>query len=136
MVLKQALIVDRETAADENATSYFPLLDRIANGHFSDAVTHEQLYNTFTKVLIDDGHLDAETLSSFNLALSLRTTAPRIEAHYSYYHNSVKPFLIEDAVSCPVWVQLGEKKYCSPALDEPQGTIKGYRLVTNCSTGV
>lgn len=69
--------------------------------------------------------MDAETLSSFNLGLSLRTTAPRIEAHYQYYHNSVEPILSEDDVSCPVWVLFGGKKYCSPVLDEAHGVLKG-----------
>ena len=69
--------------------------------------------------------MDAETLSSFNLALTLRTAAPRIEAHYQYYHNYVEPILSEDDVSCPVWVLFGGKKYCSPTLNEPHGVLKG-----------
>ena len=34
-----------ETAASENSTCYFPLLDRIADGAFSELVTEEELYD-------------------------------------------------------------------------------------------
>lgn len=116
----------RETAGDENSTAYFPLLDRIADGHFSAASTDKDLYEQFIQVLHDDGHMaDPATLSSYKLALSLRSAAPRIEAHYQYYHTAVEPSLMLEAQSsCPVWVQFDGKQYCSPSLDEPHGEIK------------
>jgi UDP-glucose:glycoprotein glucosyltransferase len=115
----------RETAAEENTTSYYPLLDRIAEGYFSKATTDEELYGQFIQVLQDDGHIhDAETLSTYNLALALRTSAPRIEAHYQFYHTAVEPTLsAEQDSSCLVWAQLQDKQYCSPALDEPHGDV-------------
>lgn len=122
---KSLLNCNSETAGEENATSYFPLLDRIAEGYFKEATTDRELYHAFTKVLQDDGHLDPEGLSSYSLALSLRTAAPRIEAQYQYYHTTIEPPVDEDA-SCTVWVLFGGKKYCSPSLDEPQGDYKGH----------
>ena len=114
-----------ETAGDENSTSYFPLLDRIAEGYFKDARTDLELYNSFVKVLRDDGHLDAEGLSSYSLALSLRTSAPRIEAQYQFYDTAIETSV--DDSSCPVWVLFGDKKHCSPALDEAHGSYNGRR---------
>lgn len=115
----------RETAAEENSTSYFPLLDRIAEGIFEDAVTEKDLYDLFLKVLQDDGHLkDPESLSSFKFALSIRSAAPRIQAHYQYYNTSVQPFFVaaQDA-ACPVWVHFEGKQYCSSALERAQQDV-------------
>ena len=68
---------------------------------------------------------DPDTLSSYQFALSMRSSAPRIEAHYQYYHTAVEPALIrEQDSSCPVWVHFGGKQYCSPALDKPHGDVK------------
>lgn len=115
-----------ETAGDENATSYFPLLDRIAEGYFKEAATDRDLYNAFVKVLQNDGHMDSEGLSSYSLALSLRTAAPRIEAQYQYYYTTIEPSVNEEDTSCPVWVLFGSKQHCSPSLDEPHSDFKGH----------
>lgn len=120
------LIIFSETAAGENSTAYFPLLDRIAEGRFSQASTDAELYDTFLKVLHDDGHItSADSLSTFNLALSLRSAAPRIEAHYQYYATAVEPKLgqVDDA-ACQSWVQVNEEQYCEPALGKAQGSSK------------
>jgi UDP-glucose:glycoprotein glucosyltransferase len=67
-----------------------------------------------------------ETLSSYQLALSMRSSAPRIEAHYQYYHTAAEPSLkAEQDTSCPVWVLFNGKQYCSPALDEAHGDVTG-----------
>ncbi|KAH8692957.1 putative UDP-glucose:glycoprotein glucosyltransferase [Talaromyces proteolyticus] len=116
-----------ETAAEENSTAYFPLLDRIAEGNFEDAVTEQDLYNRFLKVLRDDGHLaDEDSLASFKFALSIRSAAPRIQAHYQYYNTSVEPTLgtAQDA-ACPVWVHMDGKQYCSPTLERAQQGVSG-----------
>jgi UDP-glucose:glycoprotein glucosyltransferase len=118
----------RETAADENATSYFPLLDRIAEGYFSKASTDQELYDKFIQVLKDDSHItDPETLATYKFALSMRSSAPRIEAHYQYYHTAAQPSLKgEQTTSCPVWVLFDGKQYCSPPLDEAHGDVIGH----------
>jgi len=69
---------------------------------------------------------DPETLSSYKFALSMRTSAPRIEAHYQYYHTAAEPSLqAEEDTSCPVWVLFNGKQYCSPSLDAPNGDVSG-----------
>jgi UDP-glucose:glycoprotein glucosyltransferase len=117
----------RETAAEENATSYFPLLDRIAEGTFDDATTEKQLYDRFLQVVYDDGHLSTpELLSSFKLSLAIRSTAPRITAHYQFYNASVQHSLMaaQDA-ACPVWVHSEGKQYCSSSMERAQQDVMG-----------
>ena len=117
----------RETAALENATSYFPILDRIAEGYFVELSTERDLYTAFVRLLQDDGHLpSADALSSFQLALSVHEAAPRIEAHYQYYTTSVESSLMvaQDA-ACPTWVHFEGKQYCSPTLERAQQDFKG-----------
>ncbi|KAF2634192.1 UDP-glucose:glyco protein glucosyltransferas-like protein [Massarina eburnea CBS 473.64] len=118
-----------ETAAEENSTAYFPLLDRIAEGSFLDATTDEQLFTAFIDLLKSDGHItDPATLSSFKFALSVRSAAPRIEAHYQFYNTSVEPSLQTDQdVDCETWVAFSGKQYCDPELKESHGSIKGER---------
>lgn len=114
-----------ETAATENPSSYFPLLDRIAQGTFADARTDKDLYDRFVEVLGRDGHISSgETLSSFNFALGLHEAAPRIEAHFQYYNTSVQPHMMaaQDAV-CPVWVHFDGQQYCSPTLERAQQPV-------------
>ncbi|KAF3031735.1 hypothetical protein E8E12_002161 [Didymella heteroderae] len=120
-----------ETAAEENTTAYFPLLDRIAEGWLDELDTEKQLYDKFVEILQSDGHItDPETLASFNLALSVRSAAPRIEAHYQFYKTSVEPSLeSEQGKNCQLWVSLNGQQYCTPHLDdgEPLGSIKNER---------
>ncbi|KAH7129335.1 UDP-glucose:glycoprotein glucosyltransferase-domain-containing protein [Dactylonectria estremocensis] len=108
-----------ETAAGENATSYFPLLDKVASGHFASAATDKELYTQFLEVLQQDSHIDSpDALSTFNLALSLRSAAPRIEAHYQYYSTAVEPSIsTQDQEKCLEWALLDSKQYCTPSLN-------------------
>lgn len=123
--------MDRETAAEENSTAYFPLIDRIAEGRFLDCNTDQDLYETFLQVIQDDGHItDSEVLSSFQFALSIHSAAPRIEAHYQYYDTSVEPnLMVAQDAACPVWVHFNGKQYCSPALDRAQQDANGLKYV-------
>ncbi|CAD6502940.1 BgTH12-02614 [Blumeria graminis f. sp. triticale] len=78
-----------ETAAEENSTSYFPLLNRVADGYFADASSDQKVYERFLKILQDDGHItEPADLSAYQLALSMRVSAPRIESHYQYYRTA------------------------------------------------
>lgn len=123
------LTCSRETAAEENATAYYPILDRISQGFFDEKDTDEQLYNAFIELLHTDGHItELEALSSFDLALSVRSAAPRIEAHYQFYKTSAEPSLIaEQTRACEIWVSFHGKQYCSPHLEEPFGGIESER---------
>lgn len=115
-----------ETAATENVSSYFPLLDRIADGYFTKASTDRDLYDQFIQILKEDGHMNAESLSSYQLALSMRVAAPRIEAQFQYYHTAVEASIKrEKDSSCPTWVLFDGNQYCSPTLNEPHGKVNG-----------
>jgi UDP-glucose:glycoprotein glucosyltransferase len=100
------------------------LLDRISKGHFAQSRTDKELYEKFVQTLRDDGHMGAEALSTFKLALSMRTAAPRVEAHYQFYTTAVEPSLPEDQNGCEQWFLVDGKQYCTPSLDVPHGTIK------------
>ncbi|KAF4967327.1 hypothetical protein FZEAL_10546 [Fusarium zealandicum] len=108
-----------ETAAGENSTSYFPLLDKIASGHFTSASSDAELYAQFLDVLQQDDHITTpDSLSTFKLALSLRSAAPRIEAHYQYYSTAIDDTTTEDSAdNCQSWALVDDNKYCSPSLD-------------------
>ena len=130
MKIEENTLTDtRETAAEENATSYFPLLDRIAQGTFADSLTEKDLYERFLEVLRDDGHVaDQDALSSFQFALSIHSAAPRIEAHYQFYNTSVESSMMaaQDAV-CKVWAHYDGSQYCSPSLERAQQDVSGSR---------
>lgn len=70
--------------------------------------------------------MDAEALSTFKLALSMRTAAPRIEAHYQYYTTAVGSSIVEDQEGCAQWFLVDGKQYCTPALDTPHGHVKNF----------
>jgi len=127
--IRVELIRHRETAADENSTAYYPLLDRVAEGYFDEAKTPQEIYFLFVGLLESDGHIkDLETLASFQFALSVRSAAPRIEAHYQFYNTSVEPSLQgEQGTDCETWVSFGGKQFCSPELEDSHGTIKAER---------
>ncbi|TLS23762.1 uncharacterized protein PpBr36_06649 [Pyricularia pennisetigena] len=109
-----------ETAAQENGTAYFPLLDRIASGHFAKANTDRELYEKFLQVLQEDGHITSpDALSTFKLALSMRSAAPRIEAHYQHYRTAVEPKLQGKVDNCPEWILKSGEIFCS--VDEAKG---------------
>ncbi|KAI1340691.1 UDP-glucose:glycoprotein glucosyltransferase [Xylariaceae sp. FL0016] len=115
-----------ETAAGENATSYFPLLDRIADGTFSTAATDRDLYDKFLRVLQEDGHVESpEALSTFKFALSMRSAAPRIQAHYQYYETAVAPSLEGARDDCQDWILIHGKQYCSSSMVQSDGEISG-----------
>ncbi|QYS96472.1 UDP-glucose glycoprotein a-glucosyltransferase [Trichoderma simmonsii] len=106
-----------ETAAAENSSAYFPLLDQIAAGSFASASTDAALYSEVLNVLQQEGSISSsEALSTFKLALSLRSAAPRIEAHYQHYTTAVAPTV--DDSECVNWVLLEGKQYCTPELDK------------------
>jgi UDP-glucose:glycoprotein glucosyltransferase len=123
------LTVLRETAAEENATAYYPILDRVSQGYFDEHATEQQLYTAFVDLLHSDGHItEPEALASFEFALSVRSAAPRIEAHYQFYKTSVEPSLTAGQTNaCEIWVSFSGKQYCAPQLEEPFGDVESER---------
>lgn len=119
-LVRNILTSNSETAAGENATSYFPILDQIASGAFSDASTDAELYDKFINALKAGEHITSpEALSTFNLALSLRSAAPRIEAHYQYYDAQLNSSQISE--SCEAWIEYKGKQYCEASLQTHGG---------------
>lgn len=111
-----SLINHSESAAGENSSCYFPLLDRIASGQFSALASESELYDKFVSIIKEDGHITTpESLSTFNLALSLRASAPRIEAHYQYYDTAIETTGID--TTCNAWIFSRGKQYCNPSMD-------------------
>jgi UDP-glucose:glycoprotein glucosyltransferase len=128
------LTLRRESAADEDSSVYYPILDRIADGYFDSASTDDQLYNAFLKLLKDDKLFSSpEALSSFQLGLSIHNSAPRIEAQYQFYKTSIEPLLEElGGKPCESWLQFSGKQYCSPAVETEDANISKlmYALVS------
>ncbi|KAL2890526.1 UDP-glucose glycoprotein glucosyltransferase [Ceratocystis lukuohia] len=101
-----------ETAAGENATAYYPILDKVANGYFNGISSDKDLYDAFLRLLSEDGYVTSpDMLSTFNFALSMRTAAPRVEAHYQYYATGIEPHLGSRASDkdCNVWALIDDK---------------------------
>lgn len=74
--------------------------------------------------------VDEEAISSFKFALSLHSTAPRIEAHYQYYNTSVEPsMMVAQDAACPIWIHTDGKQYCSPGLEHAQQDVNGELFV-------
>lgn len=118
----------RETAAEEEKGSYFPLLDKIAAGEFANETTDEALYSRFLKVAQQEGFLrDTVTLSSFNFALSINSAAPRIEAHYRYYEDTLEPVMgASYEPKCRVWLQWSQKQHCAKSIESMISTWERF----------
>lgn len=114
--LPQAHNAHSETAAEENPSSYWPLIDKIAEGAFAQLATKtdESLYNEFLRIANEAGFLRRpEERSSFDLALSIHSASPRIEAHYHHYVNNQEPRMGSMYYpTCAVWMQWASKQYC------------------------
>ncbi|RPB23625.1 hypothetical protein L211DRAFT_786381 [Terfezia boudieri ATCC MYA-4762] len=117
-----------ETAAEEEKDSYFPLLDKIATGEFEKQTTDEALYSRFLQVAQQEGFLtDTVTLSSFNLALSMNSVAPRIEAHYRYYEDTLEPVMgVSYKPRCRVWLQWSQKQHCAKSIESMISTWERF----------
>ncbi|KXJ89341.1 UDP-glucose:glyco protein glucosyltransferase [Microdochium bolleyi] len=114
-----------ETAAGEDANAYFPLLDEIAAGAFVGAETDKALYERFLEVLAKKNLVRGpEGLSTFKLALALRASAPRIEAHYQYYTTTVAPSVLEGGLDCDNWILFSGHAHCSSSLDRAGPGVK------------
>ncbi|QDS71787.1 hypothetical protein FKW77_009373 [Venturia effusa] len=119
-----------ETAAEEKPDVYFKILDRISDGYFSNAATDKELYEKFVRLLKNDNLItDSESLSSFELALSVHNAAPRIEAHYQYYRTTILPMLEKsEAKDCETWLAFTARQFCSAQFEKEDATIKGMSI--------
>lgn len=135
----------RETAAEEEKNSYFPLLDKIAAREFVNETTDQALYSRFLQVAQQEGFLtDTVTLSSFNFALSINSAAPRIEAHYKYYEDTLEPVMgVSYKPQCRAWLQWSQKQHCAKSIESmisawerfPKFVAPSSPLIGRCLTG-
>ena len=127
--MRSSLTSARETAAEENATAYYPILDRVSQGYFNEKNTEQELYIAFIELLRSDGHItEPAALASFEFALSVRSAAPRIEAHYQFYRTSVEPSLVAGQTKeCDIWASFRGKQYCSVHLDDLPRRLESER---------
>ncbi len=70
--------------------------------------------------------MDGEALSTFKLALSLRSAAPRVEAQFQFYSTAVEGSAVGDQTSCGQWILWEGSQYCSPSLDNAHGTVSNH----------
>ena len=84
------------------------------------------LYEKFLEVLQQDGHMTAEALSTFKLDLTMRSAAPRVEAHYQYYKTAVEPYFATGQKACLDWIMFGGGQYCAPSMSEVNLKISGH----------
>jgi len=115
----------RETAAEENVTSYFPLLDSIASGYFDGTDTDQDLYKKFLTLIQNDGHItDDQSISAFKLSLSVHSAAPRIEAHYQYYNTTVRQAIVDGKhTDCESWLLFNDQQHCIPDLGQEGNAV-------------
>ncbi|KAK9446934.1 UDP-glucose:glycoprotein glucosyltransferase-domain-containing protein [Limtongia smithiae] len=113
-----------ETVADENPNAYFPLLAHLAEFSFyGDAEdklppTHSQLYDEALSFTISSGFLSKGPQTDwFDLKLSLRKSAPRIQAYYQFYNASVFPVFADSLGKCAndSWFLFNGKPSCDPS---------------------
>jgi UDP-glucose:glycoprotein glucosyltransferase len=91
----------------------------------------KELYNRFLEVLKDGGHISTpDALASFKLALSIRSAAPKIEAHYQYYTTGAEPHLGgKEEGRCDPWIYLDGQHFCEPTLSKSSGRDLGTTSV-------
>lgn len=119
----EPILTDRETAAVENSSVFWPLLDALSNPVLGTFETEKEYYEEVLQLLGDSFLTDPVTLGSFELGLSLHTAAPKIEAYYQFYNTSVVPSLDgEYYESCETWVYWRGKQICSP--DDIESTLR------------
>lgn len=104
----------RETAAVENYSIFWPLLDSLTQPELAECDNAKEYYEKAIRILQTDYMTDPVVLGSFELGLSLHTAAPKIEAFYQFYETNVVPSLSEYDESCQSWVYWRGKQICTP----------------------
>ncbi|RVD89346.1 uncharacterized protein DFL_000359 [Arthrobotrys flagrans] len=100
-----------ECAGLEEPEFYFTLLDLIKTRGINIADSDKEMYDTVVERVEQQQLLDHRFIPTWKFCISLRETAPRIEAQYQFYSNSVT---FPKGKSCPVWFDDGERQSCNP----------------------
>jgi Thioredoxin-like domain len=103
----------RETAAIENSSIFWPLLEALSKKDILSFQTDREYYTRALDLLRDEFLTDSVTLGSFELGLSLHNAAPKIEAYYQFYNTSVVPSLGDKYISCDTWVYWRGQQLCA-----------------------
>lgn len=97
---------------DEYPSSYFQLLHLLSSLP-PDSTDESILSSTLDLIQAYSLLPSPSSLSTFHLALSLHSTAPRIEAQYNWYNSAVKGQENKLGVEgCEGWVEWRGKGFC------------------------
>ncbi|KAK8869940.1 hypothetical protein IAR55_000508 [Kwoniella newhampshirensis] len=101
-----------ETVYDESPSSYFPLLHLLSS--LPESCTPSTILSSTLDLISSYSLLPSpSSLSTFHLALSLQSTAPRIEAEYSWYESVIRSQETKLGVAgCEGWVEWRGKGFC------------------------
>ncbi|WVQ98589.1 hypothetical protein IAU59_005718 [Kwoniella sp. CBS 9459] len=104
-----------ETVYDESPSSYFPLLHLLSSLPSSESTSPEDLLSSTLDLISSYSLLpNPSSLSTFNLALSLHTAVPKIEAEYSWYEDTLRGQEGKlGVVGCSGWVEWRGKGFCT-----------------------
>jgi UDP-glucose:glycoprotein glucosyltransferase len=117
-------LIGRETAAVENQTIFWPLLDSLTRDESSVRETEKEYYERVVQKLREEFRMDSVTLSSFKLGLSVHSAAPKLEAYYHFYATTVVPALGENhGDTCDNWAYFRGERICSA--QDVRNAIKG-----------
>ncbi|WVF72342.1 hypothetical protein IAT40_007156 [Kwoniella sp. CBS 6097] len=103
-----------ETVYDESPTSYFPLLHLLSSLPSTETTSPENILSSTLDLISSYSLLpNPSSLSTFNLALSLHTAVPKIEAEYSWYEDTLRSQEVTLGVTgCEGWVEWRGKGFC------------------------
>ncbi|KAG5438354.1 hypothetical protein PCANB_002842 [Pneumocystis canis] len=102
--------------AAQNEALFFPLLDAISKDK-NVILTKINLnnYNYLYKMIYEHEILTDEiSLSILDYALALQSSAPKVQAYYHYYNDTVVSEMIHKNFNlhCKNWILFNEKQYC------------------------
>ncbi|KAF3167177.1 hypothetical protein TWF132_011935 [Orbilia oligospora] len=100
-----------ECAGLEEPAFYFTLLDLIKSGTIKLVDSDKEMYESVVNYVETHQLLDHRFIPTWKFCISLRETAPRIEAQYQFYSSKVT---FPKGKSCPVWFDDGETQSCNP----------------------
>ncbi|WVQ71501.1 hypothetical protein IAR50_001039 [Cryptococcus sp. DSM 104548] len=101
-----------ETLYDESPSSYFTLLHLLSS--LPADTTPETLLSSTVDLIQAYSLLPPSSLDTFNLALSLHSSAPRIEAEYNWYESAIRGQEATLGVEgCEGWVDWRGKGFCA-----------------------
>ncbi|KAK9461767.1 UDP-glucose:glycoprotein glucosyltransferase-domain-containing protein [Lipomyces oligophaga] len=117
-----------ETVSEEAPASYFPLLAHLAE--FSEqkivdgldegfSLSHKDLFEEALDFVVGRGYYQPSdpALDWIKLQLSTRSSAPKVQAYYQYYNETILPQISESLASCgdDSWFWYDNHVSCDPA---------------------